>query len=403
MMRKWSLSYGWLLSLFFWGTGLAAPQTLSQPEMLALLKSEDFAQLEASYSHVQRAYRDGEITSEELRNAFRVFYDANPLLRAHYDRWEAQYPKSYVAHLARGIYFKYRGIEARGEAFIRDTSEEQLRGMREAHAESAKSLYASFGLDPKPILSYAHAIDVNNYAGNSQECRRLLDLALRVEPKNVFVREKYLSTLQTRWGGSVQEMSDFYAESQAAGVPEQDLRRFKSLIAEEIGWVAQHHQGDYAAAAEAYRKAAELGANSCLACDAYSLADEGKIDEAIEILDSVLKQTPQDKKALIYRAALFHRTGKMPEYVRDLKAAASLGDAQSQLNLGVAYVTGLNGVLEKDFAAGLELFRTVAASHGPESVIGQHARLNLEAAEEQIRHPEVALPVVDASAPPGEP
>src|SRR5882757_5430793 len=72
---------------------------------LALLKAESFEELERTFSGVQRSYKMGAITDEDLRAAFRVFYSTDPSLERYYDLWVTSHPQSYVAHLARGIYF----------------------------------------------------------------------------------------------------------------------------------------------------------------------------------------------------------------------------------------------------------------------------------------------------------
>jgi tetratricopeptide (TPR) repeat protein len=360
---------------------------------MALLKAEDFAPLDAHFSAVQRAYREGALTDEDLRAAFRVFYDTDASLAAKYDAWLAKYSRSYVAHLARGIYFKFVGNERRGGEFVSKTSEAQLRGMREAHSEAAKSLYASFALDEKPILSYLHAIDLSSHASDERESRRLLNLSLRADPRNFIVREKYIGTLQSRWGGSLEQMIAFYDESKKAGLSTAHLQIFEGLIAEERGWIAQYHDHDYAAAARAYREAEKLGREHCVVCFAKDLIGEQQYDVAIAVLDGVLKDRPDDAQALAVRSDAYKGAGKRQEWIADLEAGTALGDAYSQLSLGVAYMTGVPGVLAPDPEAGKELFRKVAG--GANAEYASYARVNLERAKRHERRS-------DARAPGGE-
>jgi hypothetical protein len=127
-------------------------------EALALLKAESFDELERTFSGVQRRYKIGAITDEDLRAAFRVFYSTDPSLEREYDLWVASHPRSYVAHLARGIYYKKIGLEQRGPQSFDRTNDEQLRAMKESFGKASADFNASYALDDKPLLTYMHAI-----------------------------------------------------------------------------------------------------------------------------------------------------------------------------------------------------------------------------------------------------
>ena len=67
------------------------------------LRQEHYQSLDADYSAIQRKFERGEITGENLRDAFRAFYPTDGDLAAKYDGWVKAFPHSYVARLARGI------------------------------------------------------------------------------------------------------------------------------------------------------------------------------------------------------------------------------------------------------------------------------------------------------------
>jgi hypothetical protein len=102
----------------------APPPSLS--ETLTLLNTERFAELDARFSAIQANYRNNVISDEQLRNAFRVFYDTDLALEVRYDAWVGKFPKSYVAHLARGVYYRKTGQNRRGGEFIANTTDSQL-------------------------------------------------------------------------------------------------------------------------------------------------------------------------------------------------------------------------------------------------------------------------------------
>jgi hypothetical protein len=125
----------------------------SQLETLALLTGSRFAELDARFSAIQANYRNNVISDEQLHNAFRVFYATEPALRVDYDAWAAKFPKSYVAHLARGIYYERVGEKRRGGEVISDTTDVQLQGMDDAFANAMQDLRISEALDKRPSLT----------------------------------------------------------------------------------------------------------------------------------------------------------------------------------------------------------------------------------------------------------
>jgi hypothetical protein len=65
----------------------------------------------------------------------------------------------------------------------------------------------------------------------------MLDESLRIAPDNFVVRYKYFNTLQTRWGGSLQQMIDFERDARAPGLSDAQMKYFANLIAVERKWL----------------------------------------------------------------------------------------------------------------------------------------------------------------------
>jgi hypothetical protein len=171
----------------------------TQSETLALLEAGQFAELDQRFSAIQRSYEIGYITDEDLRTAFRVFYTTDATLEQKYATWITQFPKSYVARIARAIYYVKVGELKRGSALISDTSEEQLSGMQAAFSQASQDLDVSVRLDAKPILTYAQQMDIARYLGNHASARAILEAANKVDVNNLIVRAKYMGTLYPRW------------------------------------------------------------------------------------------------------------------------------------------------------------------------------------------------------------
>ena len=145
----------------------------SQSETVALLNAGKFAELDGRFSAIQAGYRDNVVSDEQLRNSFRVFYDTDAALEVGYDAWVATFPKSYVAHLARGIYHRKTGQNRRGGEIIANTTDSQLQGMDAAFAIAMQDLEMSAALDKRPLLTYFNEISIAILEGDTREIRRL--------------------------------------------------------------------------------------------------------------------------------------------------------------------------------------------------------------------------------------
>jgi hypothetical protein len=102
------------------------------PDAIGLLQNGDFQHLEHYFSGVQSRFSEGHASAEELRNAFRAFYPTDRSLAPKYDAWVSKYPDSYVARVARGIYYKKIGYEERGGGYISETGAMQIAKMDDA-------------------------------------------------------------------------------------------------------------------------------------------------------------------------------------------------------------------------------------------------------------------------------
>ena len=212
----------------------------SQHESLDLLRQSRYVELDGKMNGIQRSYETGRITDERLLHEFRAFYDTDPTLAGRYDAWVETMPRSYSALVARGLYLRYLGKQARGSAYIEDTPPQQIAIMSTYLARALRDYNASLTLTKKPLLTYHSIIAVtmlDAMIGGDDLARRMLDESIRVDPRNFVVRYKYFASLQTRWGGSLEQMLDFEKQARAAGLSDGQLRYFANMLVAERRWV----------------------------------------------------------------------------------------------------------------------------------------------------------------------
>jgi tetratricopeptide (TPR) repeat protein len=342
------------------GTVAAAEPAHSTAKAMSLLTAGDYAKLDALMQAVQDQYRSGAISDEQLLAAFRVFYVTDPKQTPHFDKWIEQRPKSYVAHLARGIHLKYVGKKARGGEFISKTSPEQLQGMERAFRPAIESLRASTALDAKPLLSFHHLIDIGSYLSLREMNRDLMRSAENIDPKNFIVRRRFLLTLQTRWGGSVREMQEFVDECNRVGMPADKLRILERILLSDQAWVHSYVEQNYEAAARVHERllADDPQDGDTLESLVWARIQLKQFDAAIAAATQRLEQDPKNLWTLTQRAWCYTRLKKGAEGIRDYRVAAELGHAPAQRELGRLYWHGTFS--PPDQQAGIEWMRKAA-------------------------------------------
>lgn len=370
----------------------AAP--LAPGDLQKLLDANRFDELERKLSGLQLQYEQGAISEEDLRDAFRAFYPTDAGLVPKYNSWIQQFPNSYAAHLARAIYYYNVAAERRGGAYIDRTTDEQIRGMTVALQQSSQEIQVSLERTRKPILSLSRAIEVAGLSGAEDHGRGFLDRAIALDATTFIPRASYMYNLQTRWGGSLEQMQSFLEESRQFPLSRHHQDLLESIVVEEQGWLHLHDDGDVALASKDYERARQLNPDLCLRCfklDASEvLVRQRQYGAAVSMLTDVLAENPTDVKALDMRAQTYVQGDKPREAIADWTRAAEAGDAQAQNVIGGFYMNGVSGVLERNTQVGIEWFRKAAAQGDSDGMDNLKRALAFVASRPSVNHTDAA-------------
>jgi beta-lactamase regulating signal transducer with metallopeptidase domain len=212
-------------------------------ELRDLLMQSQFAELDRRMNGYQGGYKSHVLNEDALLRAFAAFDVADPALEPKLNGWVAAFPRSYAAHLARGGYYFVCGTQTRGTRDVAHTTAAQLSGMSLYYGKAQQDLKDSLALDARPLLSYNLLIRIEMESGTQQAARSFLNAALKIDPKAMSVRRAYMRSLQTRWGGSLNEMLAFMQETRKAGFSDDQLWTLEKLIDEERHWLARYQSG----------------------------------------------------------------------------------------------------------------------------------------------------------------
>jgi tetratricopeptide (TPR) repeat protein len=336
---------------------------------MAMLVAGRYAELDAALMDAQTAYTRGEITDEQLIVQFRPFYDvSNPDIERHFDEWVRSRPDSYVARLARGIHYKYVGLEARGEEYASRVSDARMAKRNAAYARAASDLAESINLDARPLLSFHYLIDPSDSLLWFRSNRGLLDEAIALDPNNIIVRRKYLTTLPKRWGGSLEKMEAFLRECRDARLPVAHLEKLEHIVAQERAMLVFKQGNDPALAQRMFAELVAADPDDVRSAEHYlsTLVKLKKWDEAVAAATRLLQRHPHDSHALANRGLSYVHLKKFDDGVKDYEAAADLGNVWAQKELARLHWQGRFVVKDRPLA--LRLLRKAAESGDPEAV-----------------------------------
>jgi Zn-dependent protease with chaperone function/TPR repeat protein len=381
-----------------------------QRQIIDLLEKRDYAALEGLLGGHQWAFEADSGTSRQLENAFGAFRKVPRSGEAALDEWVGKHPASYAALVARGSYYHAQGLDARGTAFLKDTPDENVEGMRVYMSRARRDLERSLKLTQKPYLSRLLLMSVTRVAGGRRGAKAQYVEAVKLAPQSVELRLAYMSGLEPRWGGSLAEMEAFAAESRAQLKDPDAAARVAARIPAYRAHERQREK-DFAQALQLYDESIALYADARTLCersyvlsqlkrDAEAFADVkvalSKVrdirycleravsaaarsnagDDAIDVLNLVIEVDPRSHHAYNQRGWKHQQQGRQELAFQDYLASAKLGDAWGQLQAGKFYWAG-RGTRE-DREEGLTWLRKSAEQGNAD------AKVSLQQALDQI-------------------
>ncbi len=371
-----------------------------QQEVIALLEKRDYEALDRVLGGLQARFEQDPSASLELEVAFRLFRRLPDDGDAALSEWIERRPASYSARTARGVFYLWRGIMARGVAYSRDTPRESMDRMRNDLARARSDFERSFGMTPKPYVGRLSMVTLTRYLGLKDEGRLQYAAAAKLAPQSVELRLARMTSIEPRWGGTYAEMEAFAAESArelkdpaaaarvAARVPfhkaadRQNAKDYEGALrfySEGLNlasdanmlcarsWVlAQLKRHPEAYADVKLGLSIERDERYCLERATWEVAHVKDKDEVIRMTTQLIELDPGLAGAYNHRAWAYTGQGKHDLAAPDLLASAKLGDAWAQATLGHAYLNGLG--VDKNPAEAVLWLEKAAAQGEPDAI-----------------------------------
>jgi len=381
-----------------------------QRHIVGLLEQGNFVELERLLGGYQRAFEADPVLSSRLENAYLAFRKVPQGAEPRFSEWVRKYPASYTALAARGCFYYFQGLEARGTQYTKDTPEENIRAMRSYLDRARADLERSLELTQKPYISRLTLMSIARTSGSRRDERAQYLEAVKLAPQSIELRLAHMTALEPRWGGSYAQMEAFLAESRSQLNDPGAVARLAARIPADRADERQRAK-QYAQALKLYDEAIGLHESAYTLCersyvlsqlkrDAEAFADvkqalsksrdirycleravavaasAGSAEDAIELMSLVIEVDPGSNHAFNQRGWRYQQQGRAELAFQDFLASARLGDGWGQLMTGKYYWAG-KGVKE-DREEALAWLRKAAAQGHPD------AKLSLEQALQQL-------------------
>ncbi|HEV7609607.1 MAG TPA: hypothetical protein VGO61_19890 [Steroidobacteraceae bacterium] len=280
--------------------------SLSRGDINKLIDAGQGKALDARLDKILNDYLAGKLPEGTAFYVYANFNRGDDATARLIARWLEQSPRSAHALAARGVHHLGRGSDARGTDFIKDTPKANLDRMEQELRLARTDLTRAIDLDARILYAYAALIDVARFGGGGKTFGpTTLVRALKVDPKNFYVRAVYSFMCTPRWGGSIESMDRLAAEAR----PWLDANpRLVNLRA-----IALSHRGFEDFAAKRYEPALEqyerglvegpVGHNLFTA--GFMAAKLGQHSRAIEFFSQSLRFAPRDSNLRQHRAGSY--------------------------------------------------------------------------------------------------
>lgn len=289
-------------------------------EFISLLKHKKYDALDARLTGYQKAFEADFRQEKDVQLAFLSFHRTDPSLEVYLSEWIAQSPRSYAAHLARGMYYSAVAFKRRGTQFSSETTAGQFRAMQQYLSKAQEDLMAAIEINPQLMPAYSVMVFIPMAFGLKDQTKAIIDEALRRNPYSFSARWSYLVSLEPKWGGSYGAMEELIREARQYFSENPYLKVLNGLVFAARG----DHAKAWSTTLFYYDKALAHGEHPYYYLRrGESLYHLRRYQEAIDPLDKALQLRPGYPDALKMRGLSHWGAGNYDKSLEDLNAAVA--------------------------------------------------------------------------------
>ncbi len=223
-------------------------------DLIGDLRAHRFEAVERPLRAAEDAFQAHRIAELDLLDAYKVFYVQEDVLSDDLAAWEKASPKSWIARVASGTYHRKLGELRRGQGFIQGVPPQDQRYMLRQFDLAKADLQRALELNPRSYMAMLNLANVAQFVSDDALADKVLALGNQAWPDNLLIRSRYLVHLTPRWGGSLQAVDAFVADTRKSRAPADVVRLLEAVGATEHGF-DDESRGRGELALEGYRSA----------------------------------------------------------------------------------------------------------------------------------------------------
>ncbi len=288
------------------------------------------------------------------------------------DEWVKADPDSAYALAGRGVGYLRQAWRARGTRYVRDTPESNFIAMRDLAEKARTDLQEAVRRSPRLIVAYASLMSLAQLTSEHGLLSHAAEKALDLDPADQWIYDHWLDALAPQWGGTPADRQRIIERGMQHADENPLLKRLAArpdcMDAElaEFCRSCKTTKDNARVAVAAYRRAAAVGPVACVmdgAADAAERAEDreavvrfssqsyrfsrrfeplfrraltwqalGKPEFALESVDTVLEQQPNNVEALDYKGWVYQEQHKAPEAEAAFLAAVKIDPDNREAN-----------------------------------------------------------------------
>ena len=227
-------------------------------ELRTLLADGDLERLNTALADYQTLFEMDSFNEYKVYDAYRAFETTAPAYETHLNAWKDAFPNHHQPYLALGKYYYAKGWEARGNKFITETSQDQIRGMRTFLARAEEHLNTALAINPKLIVGHNLLIAIHNTLGDDDAEDRSIQQAVALFPDSFIIHSTAEWATTPRWGGDYPAMEAIARKAQADAATNPKLSALYGYVYYDQARRLRH-QKKYEKAAELLTRAISYG------------------------------------------------------------------------------------------------------------------------------------------------
>lgn len=255
----------------------------------------------------------GGTNDRALMIRLQAFSRSDPQWTPRLEEWVENSPDSWLAHLALGLHYRHISFKLRDRDVIRHTNEQSLAGMRDFAALAANHYREAARLDPENPIAWAFLANLpSSIRPPDMTWDKLLDARAPLSESAWYLA---LNKALPKWGGSIVQIMNRLQLLEQRIETNPKLARLRGF--EQYAIADRHYWDDhYEAALTSCKRAIDAGNHpEYRRMCAFALHKLDRHEEALEMIDLALEQSPEDADFLRQRARSLDALGRIDQAI----------------------------------------------------------------------------------------